>query len=112
MDLLVANGAKGHEKNPRVHFVRGTYDLYLGGGVEKNSWLLLKLIGRVSNTEGIGAIIRANANGKIYSRTATHGVHSKTQDDPRVHFGFGELQKGDKVKLDIIWPCAALVLFP
>jgi len=102
LDLIVANGATIDQSKPGL-FVRGTYDLYFGADNGRNDWLLLDLVGTVSNTEGIGAIVRVTVNGNTYLRTADNGVHDKTQNDPRLHFGLGAVGT-DSVKLDILWP--------
>lgn len=109
LDLIVANGAKlpsQCKENPGL-FIRGTYDLYFGVA-NKNAWLMVDLVGTVSNTEGIGAVVLAIVNGKTQLRTADHGVHSKTHNDPRLHFGFGTINPNDKVTLKITWPSGIL----
>ena len=104
LDLLVANGARDGKRNPEVVFTRGTYDLFLGIDHSPNAWLMVDLEGTTSNNEGIGAIVHATVNNKTYLRTADHGVHEKTQDDPRLHFGFGPLDPGDRISLEMRWP--------
>ena len=63
-----------------------------------NHWLLVKLIGRRSNRDGIGARLRIGNQGNLmttsvgYASSSHHGVH----------FGLGKVDKIDKI--EIIWP--------
>ncbi|MBD3673254.1 MAG: CRTAC1 family protein [Planctomycetaceae bacterium] len=103
LDLIVANGARKAEGNP-IKFSRGTYDLFLAVDHSPNAWLMLELVGTRSNNEGIGAVVYATVNNKTWLRTADHGIHEKTQNDPRLHFGFGPLSDSDRISLEIKWP--------
>ncbi len=102
LDLIVANGSKGETRYPE-YFHRGSYDLFLGGDRGDNAWLTLDLAGTPPNTAAIGAVVLATVDGKTQMRTAVNGVHSRTQDDPRLHFGFGATGQASRAKLDIAW---------
>ena len=67
-----------------------------------NHWLTVKLKGKKSNRDGIGAHLELLAGGRkqIAERIAGSGYLS--QDDGRVHFGLGASTKADK--LTIHWP--------
>ena len=67
-----------------------------------NHWLTVKLIGRKSNRDGIGAHLEVLAAGRkqIAERIAGSGYLS--QDDGRIHFGLGTAAKADK--LTVHWP--------
>jgi enediyne biosynthesis protein E4 len=67
-----------------------------------NHWLTVKLKGKKSNRDGIGARLELLAGGRkqIAERIAGSGYLS--QDDGRVHFGLGASTKADK--LTIHWP--------
>jgi hypothetical protein len=67
-----------------------------------NHWLSVKLKGKKSNRDGIGARLELLAAGRkqIAERTAGSGYLS--QDDGRIHFGLGAATKADK--LTIHWP--------
>jgi hypothetical protein len=69
---------------------------------EKNHWIALKLKGRKSNRDGIGARVEVSANGRkqIAERVAGSGYLS--QDDGRIHFGLGAAVKAEKIT--IRWP--------
>jgi hypothetical protein len=65
-------------------------------------WITVKLVGRKSNRDGIGAQVEVVAGGRrqVHERIAGSGYLS--QDDPRVHFGLGASAKVDR--LTIAWP--------
>jgi hypothetical protein len=67
-----------------------------------NHWLTVRLRGKKSNRDGIGAHLELQSGGRkqIAERTAGSGYLS--QDDGRVHFGLGSATKADK--LTIHWP--------
>ena len=67
-----------------------------------NHWLTVKLKGKKSNRDGIGAHLELVAGGRkqIAERFAGSGYLS--QDDGRIHFGIGTATKADK--LTIHWP--------
>ncbi len=100
LDLLVGNGANGGKLHPGL-FSRGAYDLYLGADRGGNRWLMVEFDAPL---EGIGAIVTATVAGRKQLRTADHGVHAKTQNDPRLHFGFGATASDARARLDISWP--------
>lgn len=66
-------------------------------------WLLVKLVGRLSNRSGIGAVLRLEAgDGRVLWNHATTSVGFASSSDPRVHFGLGE---GSSIRqLEVRWP--------
>ena len=104
LDLIVANSPGSLIRNRPELLVRGTYDLFLGVDHAPNHWLIVDLIGTTSNREGVGAVVHAAAEGITRLRTADHGIHFKTQNDPRLHFGFGALAPETLIRLDVFWP--------
>jgi enediyne biosynthesis protein E4 len=68
----------------------------------ENSWIQLKLVGKTSNRDGIGARVKVTAG----SRTQTSQKRSTTgylsQNDPRMHFGLAKNKVVDKI--EIKWP--------
>jgi hypothetical protein len=66
-------------------------------------WLLVRLIGRSSNRDGLGAILRVETDdGHMLWNHATTSVGFASSSDPRVHFGLG---RSSVVKsLEITWP--------
>ncbi len=68
----------------------------------KNHWIAVKLVGRKSNRDGIGAQVEITAGGKRQQRERVAGCGYMSQDDPRLHFGLGSQAKVDQ--LTITWP--------
>lgn len=88
-DIFVVN------LNDRCVFLRNN----LGN---KNNWLILNLIGKSSNRDGIGSRVKIVSGGKtqITQKRSTTGYLS--QNDPRIHFG---LAGNETVELiEIKWP--------
>lgn len=103
LDLVVANGALGGSTGAD-NLVRGSYDLFLGEGDPANDWLMLELVGTTSNVHGIGStVLVTTAAGLTQMRFADNGVHNKTHNDPRLHFGLGDLAAAETVSVEIRW---------
>ncbi len=65
-------------------------------------WLLIRLLGRQANRQGLGAIVSLETDdGRILWNQATTSVGFASSSDPRVHFGLGA---GRPKSLTIIWP--------
>jgi hypothetical protein len=71
------------------------------GGNARNS-LLIQLVGRASNREGIGARLRLTAGGQTQVATVKAGSSYLTHSDVRAHFGLGRLDRVER--LDVQWP--------
>jgi enediyne biosynthesis protein E4 len=67
-----------------------------------NHWLTVKLKGKKSNRDGIGADLELVAAGRTQIAERVAGSGYLSQDDGRVHFGLGNTAKVDK--LTIHWP--------
>ncbi|MGC2539347.1 MAG: CRTAC1 family protein, partial [Candidatus Sulfotelmatobacter sp.] len=67
-----------------------------------NHWLTVKLTGKKSNRDGIGAHLELLAGGRKQTAERIAGSGYLSQDDGRVHFGLGSAAKADK--LTIHWP--------
>jgi hypothetical protein len=68
----------------------------------KNNWLGIKLIGRKSNTDAIGARLTYQASDLKRTRTKVGGGSFLSSHDPRVVLGIGQRSKIDS--LEIKWP--------
>ena len=72
-----------------------------------NHWLLVNLIGSVSNRDGIGAKLRlvTEDGAEQFAFVSTAGSYLSASDK-RVHFGLGSsLEPSKKIKLlEISWP--------
>ena len=67
-----------------------------------NHWITIKLKGKKSNRDGIGARLELLAGGRKQVAERIAGSGYLSQDDGRVHFGLGSATKADK--LTIHWP--------
>jgi hypothetical protein len=67
-----------------------------------NHWLTVKLKGKKSNRDGIGAHLELLAGGRKQVAERTAGSGYLSQDDGRLHFGLGTAAKVEK--LTIRWP--------
>jgi hypothetical protein len=65
-------------------------------------WIGVRLVGKKSNRDGIGAQIEVVAGGVRQQRERTGGSGYLSQDDGRVHFGLGNAATVDK--LTVSWP--------
>lgn len=65
-------------------------------------WLKIRLVGRASNRDGIGARVRCVLPGKTLVRERTSAGSYCSSHDPRVHFGLGTNQVVPE--LEIRWP--------
>ncbi|HEV2401169.1 MAG TPA: CRTAC1 family protein [Candidatus Sulfotelmatobacter sp.] len=67
-----------------------------------NHWIAIKLKGKKSNRDGIGAHLELLAGGRRQIAQRFAGSSYLSQDDARIHFGLGSANKVDK--LTIHWP--------
>jgi hypothetical protein len=97
MDVLVSN------VNDASTLLRNTTPL------ANRHWLALRLIGRTSNRDGIGARIRCVADGKTQVRERVSGGSYASSHDPRVHFGLGTA--ASVTELEVRWPSGKVQTF-
>ena len=90
MDLLVAN------LNDAPALLRNTSHL------PGRHWLMLKLVGRTSNRDAIGARVRCVAGGITQVRERVSAGSYCCSHDPRLHFGLGNATVVPA--LEIRWP--------
>ena len=67
----------------------------------KNHWLTLKLVGRKSNRDGIGALVLVRAGGITSRAMVRSGSSYLSQSDLRPHFGMGAQTTA---RVEIRWP--------
>jgi hypothetical protein len=92
IDIFVTNG-RG--------LIPGPDQLFRNQG-NSNNWLELDLVGVESNRDGIGARVEVVAGGFRQSRLADGGMHRRSQDHARLHFGLGENEIIDEIVVK--WP--------
>lgn len=100
LDLFLANGAS-MGRSLGLPSDGGGYQLFrnIGNG---NRWLMIDLEGTRSNRDGIGAVVRVTAGGVTQVRVQDGGVHHRSQNHQRLHFGLAGNAKADKVSVH--WP--------
>jgi len=96
LDLFVTNG-----KSKPPFEKDGPYQLFRNLG-NSNHWLELDLEGVRSNRDAIGARILATAGGVTQVREQGGGMHRRTQNHQRIHFGLAGNTKVDAVTVE--WP--------
>lgn len=91
MDLVVSN-------------VAAPPDLYRNVSKQKGNWLQLELqaLGKRINSSGIGAKVQLKANGETQYREVASASGFDSQSSLRLHFGLGESDKIDSLK--VTWP--------
>jgi P pilus assembly chaperone PapD len=100
LDLIVANG------HPNVDtFSNRRSFLYHNNG-STNAWVMLRLIGTVSNRSAIGAKVRLRATigGRTFwqMREISGGSGFTSQNDLRAHFGLGDATNIETLRIE--WP--------
>jgi enediyne biosynthesis protein E4 len=65
-------------------------------------WLKVKLIGTVSNRDGLGATVRVNSGGRTLMKYNDGKSGYLSQSSLPLYFGLGDAQKVDRVEVD--WP--------
>jgi enediyne biosynthesis protein E4 len=78
-------------------------EVLLNHSAPERSWLLIRLVGRTSNRQGLGAeVCLTLPDGTRQWNHATTAVGYASASDPRVHFGLGA-NKSFK-KIEVRWP--------
>jgi enediyne biosynthesis protein E4 len=74
-------------------------------------WLMLRLVGRTSNRDGLGTIVRATLDdGRVLVNHATTSAGFASSSDPRVHFGVPPNRR--VTILTLRWPSGAQQTIP
>jgi tetratricopeptide (TPR) repeat protein len=69
-------------------------------------WLMLRLVGRASNRDGLGTVVRLTLDdGRVLMNHATTSVGFASSSDPRVHFGVPRDRTVERISLQ--WPSGA-----
>ncbi|HKC89542.1 MAG TPA: ASPIC/UnbV domain-containing protein, partial [Blastocatellia bacterium] len=92
LDAVVAN-----QKGPAL--------LYQSAVSPDNKWIDFELEGTASNRSAIGAVVRVFWKGRRQAQEVTGGSGFCAQNQRRLHFGLGILNKDEKVdRVEIRWP--------
>ncbi len=100
LDLFVANGGS-MGRSLGVPSASGGYRLYRNLG-NANHWLQLDLEGTQTNRNGIGARVEVTAGGITQVRFQEGGIHRRSQNHSRLHFGLGTHSQVQSIR--IYWP--------
>jgi hypothetical protein len=66
-----------------------------------NHWIKIRLEGTKSNRSAIGSRVLVHYGGKIQAQCLTSQSSYLSANDPRLHFGLGEITSVD---IEILWP--------
>jgi enediyne biosynthesis protein E4 len=77
-------------------------DLLRNDGGNRSNSLLVRIVGKKSTRDGIGARLKLSVGGKLLRRDVKAGSSYLAQNDPRVHFGMGKSPRAER--LEILWP--------
>lgn len=99
LDLMVTNG------NGWPPFNFGPHQLFRNEG-NGNHWLEIDLEGTASNRDGIGARVLVTAGGVTQLREHSAGMHNRSQNHARLHFGLGENTTAGAITVE--WPSGVL----
>lgn len=104
LDLLVATGGS-MGRSLGIPSEQGAYHLYRNVG-NGNHWLEIDLEGTKSNRDGIGAVVRVTAGEMTQIRVQDNGVHHRSQNHSRLHFGLAQQTAVEKISIH--WPSGAV----
>jgi hypothetical protein len=71
-------------------------------GGNQHNWLVLHLVGRSSNRDGVGARVKLTCGGTEQVAQKKNSTGYLSQSDHRLHFGLGEHEVVDRI--EIVWP--------
>lgn len=107
LDLFVTNGdLSGQAKE---NYNTAPYQLFRNKGNE-NHWLEIDLMGVASNPDAIGAtVILTTEDGQQQLRAQNGGIHNRTQNFTRLHFGLADQTVISQI--EVFWPSGASQIF-
>ena len=85
-----------------INVLGGPAVLLRNDGGNRNHSLSLRLVGRTSNRDGIGARVRVTAGGRTQMAEKRSAGGYLSQSDPRLLFGLGGRAAAERVEVD--WP--------
>lgn len=100
LDILTASGGS-MGRSLGLPSDNGRYQLFRNVG-NGNHWIMVDLEGTATNRDGIGAIVRVTAGGVTQVRVQDGGVHHRSQNHSRLHFGLAKNAQIEKITVQ--WP--------
>ena len=85
-----------------VSVLNGSPQLLMNRSRNNNHWIILTLVGVISNRDGIGTRVKVSTSDGDQYNEATTAVGYNSSSDKRVHFGLGTAASIDKIELT--WP--------
>jgi hypothetical protein len=82
-----------------VTVLNGPPELWMNRSVNKNHWIILKLVGVKSNRDGLGTKVKITTSLGTQYNHATTAVSYNSSSDKRVHFGLGSAAVIDSIEL-------------
>jgi tetratricopeptide (TPR) repeat protein len=76
--------------------------VYLHNRTERGHSVTVRLEGRASNRDGVGARVAVTAGGRTRVAQRCRGGSYQSAGDPRLHFGLGDARRVDRV--EVRWP--------
>ncbi|MFQ5690732.1 MAG: CRTAC1 family protein [Gemmatimonadota bacterium] len=77
-------------------------------GGSRNGWLLIRLVGRSSNRDGVGTRVTVVTGDRAQVAQKKSATGYLSQNDPRMHFGLGAATVVDRI--EVRWPSGKLQL--
>lgn len=77
-------------------------EILMNRTANSNHWLLINLVGSISNRDGLGSRIKVITSEGVQYNHATTSVGYGSSSDKRVHFGLGAATKIDQI--EVKWP--------
>ena len=103
--LDIFSGSSTVHRSDGTHSL-GTPNYLFRNQGNDNNWLQIDLQGTESNRDGIGAKVFVTAGGVTQLRENSGGMHRIAQDQPLLHFGLGENEQVDLLRIE--WPSGAV----
>lgn len=85
-----------------VAVLNGPPQLLMNRTRNANHWLIIALVGKQDNRDGLGAKIKITTSNGVQYNHASTAVGYGSSSDKRVHFGLGNAAVVDRI--DIAWP--------
>jgi len=85
-----------------INDLDGSPQVLRNEGTGAGGWLTVKLKGKGTNTDALGAVVKVKAGPLAMRRVVLSGTSYLSQDDMRAHFGLGKAAQADS--LEVRWP--------
>jgi hypothetical protein len=90
--------------------VGGPARLYRNVVPRRGHWLLVRALEKTGRRDAVGAEVQVEAEARRWRRVVQPGSSYLCSNDPRVHFGLGDVTRTTALRL--VWPDGSAELFP